>query len=181
MGRGRPAAAGLLSLKTGIAPVYRSDARVLILGSLPGDASIATARYYAHPRNQFWHLLGNVIGVCLIEMEYNKRIEAIKNSGVALWDVIGEAHRPGSLDQKIRDVQLNDLSAFTHKLPNLRAVAFNGRKASDLARKVFATAAPHILILPSSSPANTQNFDAKLVHWAAISDHLNGQIERPRG
>ena len=112
MGRGGPAASGILSRKAGLPPIVHGDARVLILGSLPGDASLAAVQYYAHPRNQIWTLLGRVVGCDLVAMEYSARIKAIDLAGVALWDVVCEAHRPGSLDQKIRHVRLNNLPKF---------------------------------------------------------------------
>ena len=112
MGRGGPAASGILSRKAGLPPIVHGGARVLILGSLPGDASLAVAQYYAFPRNQFWTLLGRVIGCDLVAMEYSARIKAIDLAGVALWDVVGEAHRPGSFDQKMRHASLNNLRKF---------------------------------------------------------------------
>ena len=84
MGRGRPAATGIL--KTGLPPIARSDARVLILGSLPGDVSLAATEYYAHPRTHFWPLLSGVIGHNVVAMTYPDRIVALHEAGIALWD-----------------------------------------------------------------------------------------------
>ena len=172
MGRGGPAASGILSRKAGLPPIVHGGARVLILGSLPGDASLAAAQYYAFPRNQFWTLLGRVIGCDLVAMEYSARIKAIDLAGVALWDVVCEAHRPASLDQKIRHVRLNDLRKFARQLPNLQAVAFNGKTAAALAGNAFDTLPLDILHLPSSSPAYTIGVETKSIKWDTLSRYL---------
>jgi len=85
-----------------MAPVGSTDARLLILGSLPGEASLRAQRYYAHPQNQFWRLLGSAIGVELASVPYEDRLVLLAARGIALWDVVGEARRLGSLDGAIR-------------------------------------------------------------------------------
>lgn len=172
MGRGRSAVAGILSLKTGLPPVMRCDARVLILGSLPGDASLVAQEYYAHPRNQFWRLVGGIIGCNLAGINYPARLDALQMVGIALWDVIGEADRPGSLDQKIRHAQINDLREFVGRLPHLRAIAFNGKKAGALVGNMFARMSVDILHLPSSSPAYTIDAATKAEAWSVLSRYL---------
>src|SRR5881392_749469 len=97
----------MVSVKAGLPPIARSDARLFLLGSLPGDASLAARRYYAHPTNQFWRLLGSAIGEELAALDYEQRLERLAERRVGLWDVIASARRPGSLDQAIRDVQHN--------------------------------------------------------------------------
>lgn len=172
MGRGGPAAAGILKRKIGLPPIARGDAQVLILGSLPGDASLAARQYYAHPRNHFWQLVGGVIGRDLGAIEYSARIHALQMAGIALWDVVAEANRPGSLDQKIRNAQANDLRAFAGKLPHLRAIAFNGKKAAALAMDAFDQLPVDILYLPSSSPAHAINAITKSAAWGVLSRYL---------
>src|SRR4051812_10192514 len=95
-------------LLASFAPVVASDTRVLILGSLPGAASLAASQYYGHPRNHFWRLVGDVIGVDLVEMDYHARLTALLEHRIGLWDVIAEARRIGSLDSEIRDHTQND-------------------------------------------------------------------------
>src|SRR3982751_3876069 len=90
-----------VSVKVGLPPVARRDARLFVLGSLPGDASLAAQRYYAHPSNQFWRLLGTAIGEELQPLSYEQRLECLSERGIGLWDVIASASRPGSLDQAI--------------------------------------------------------------------------------
>ena len=89
-------------VKTGLPPIARPNARLFILGSLPGDASLAVAQYYAHPQNQFWRLVGSVICENLHDLAYSDRLERLAEHRIGLWDVIGSAVRRGSLDQAIR-------------------------------------------------------------------------------
>src|SRR3954454_19422556 len=92
-----------VGVKFGLPPIARSDARLFILGSLPGDASLAARRYYAHPTNQFWRLLGSAIGEELQSLAYHDRLERLTERRIGLWDVIASARRSGSLDQAIRE------------------------------------------------------------------------------
>src|SRR5437660_8879301 len=96
-----------VSVKVGLPPVAGRDARLFILGSLPGDASLAARRYYAHPTNQFWRLLGGAVGEDLQRLSYERRLERLARRRVGLWDVIASAARAGSLDQAIRDAEHN--------------------------------------------------------------------------
>ena len=152
-----------------MAPVGSADAMLLILGSLPGEASLAAQRYYAHPQNQFWRLLGGAIGEPLAEFDYADRLERLAVRGIALWDVVGEARRAGSLDGAIRDVRANPLAAFVASHPRLRAVAFNGQTAARIGRAQLATTDRVALIdLPSSSAAHTLSFADKAARWALL-------------
>ena len=158
-----------MTIKRSMAPVGASDAVLLILGSLPGEASLAAQRYYAHPQNQFWRLLGGAMGEQLAEMDYAARLERLAERGIALWDVVGEARRAGSLDGAIRDVRANPLTAFAASHPRLRAVAFNGQTAAKIGRAQLADiAAPALIDLPSSSAAYTLPFAAKAARWAML-------------
>ena len=82
-----------MTLKRAFDPVVDARTRLLILGSLPGDASLKAGQYYGHPQNGFWRLIGGVIGVDLVALPYPERLEALKGAGVGLWDVIAEAER----------------------------------------------------------------------------------------
>ena len=96
-----------MTRKSSFPPVAAADARLLVLGSLPGDRSLAEARYYAHPQNQFWALMSGVLARDLVALAYDERLVALRDAGVALWDVIGSAHRIGSTDAAILDAQVN--------------------------------------------------------------------------
>jgi double-stranded uracil-DNA glycosylase len=156
-------------LKTGLPPIARSDARLFILGSLPGDASLAARQYYAHPQNQFWRLVGSVIAEDLHSLPYESRLQRLAEHRIGLWDVVGSAVRRGSLDQAIRLADHNRIERLIHDFPNLEAVAFNGGTSAGIGRKLIgADSRLTLLDLPSSSPANTQAFARKAAAWAAI-------------
>src|SRR6188768_1018436 len=108
--------------KSSFPPVVAPDTRVLVLGSLPGEKSLAVQRYYAHPQNRFWHLIGKVIGTELEPLAYEERLEALLTAKVGLWDTVASAHRTGSLDAAIREAEHNPLVELVASLPELRAV-----------------------------------------------------------
>lgn len=154
-------------------PVTRADTRLLILGSLPGAASLARGQYYANPRNQFWRLAGAVIGADLIALDYRDRLETLLDAGVGLWDTVAQATRTGSLDAAIRDHRPSDLGALVESLPALRAIAFNGGTSARIGRRTLGEVAGIALIhLPSSSPAYTLPFEAKCAIWLALRAYL---------
>ena len=152
-----------------MAPVGSNDARLLILGSLPGEASLKAQRYYAHPQNQFWRLLGAAVGEELASLEYEARLERLSALRIALWDVVGEARRQGSLDGSIREAVANPLADYVATHPRLKAIAFNGQTAARLGRLALAGREGLALIdLPSSSPAYTLPFAWKVDRWAEL-------------
>ncbi len=144
--------------------------RLLVLGSLPGEVSLARGQYYAHPQNQFWRLMAEVTGRPLPAMAYEARLAALLEAGVGLWDVIATAERAGSLDGAIRAHQPNALGALAAGLPRLQAIAFNGGKAAAIGRKALAGLEDWALVdLPSSSPAYTRPFAEKLAAWKVLA------------
>lgn len=159
-----------MTLKRSMPPAGSNDASMLILGSLPGEASLAAHRYYAHPQNQFWRLLGGALGEPLADMAYEERLARLCARGVALWDVVGSARRVGSLDGAIREASANRLSDFIATHPRLRTVAFNGKTAARLGRLAIGMPGDLKLIdLPSSSPAYTLPFADKAKRWAVLA------------
>ena len=159
----------MASVKIGLPPIARPDARLFVLGSLPGDASLAAQRYYAHPTNQFWRLLGGAIGVELQELPYEQRLERLAERRIGLWDVVASAHRSGSLDQAIRAANHNAIDRLLHDFTELRAIAFNGSAAAAIGRKLIGDDHRLTLIdLPSSSAANTGRFADKAAVWAQL-------------
>lgn len=159
---------------SGFAPLARSDAGILILGSLPSQRSIARNEYYAHPQNAFWRIMAVLAAA---EGSYESRIAALQRAGIAVWDVLASSVRRGSLDADIRmsTARVNNFEAFFASHSEIRRVCFNGQKAA----KIFATRVPQgvvdgriqLVTLPSTSPANAAiSFQQKLERWqAAVS------------
>lgn len=166
-----------MSLKHSFAPIFDPDARILVLGSLPGDRSLAAQRYYAHPQNQFWQLMTPVVGRDLVALDYDDRLAALRTSKVALWDVIGSARRAGSSDSAIFDVEGNDIATLITRLSKLRAVAFNGGTALKQGVKLLGPnfAGPTVVALPSSSPLHTIGLPAKQPAWNQLAAFLLDQ------
>jgi TDG/mug DNA glycosylase family protein len=156
--------------KASFGPITDAGTRLLMLGSLPGEVSLARSQYYAHPRNQFWRLMAEVLGDAgPAAPDYEVRLEALRRHGVGLWDVVRSAYRAGSLDANIREHEPNALQALTQTLPSLTAVAFNGATASTIGRKLLAGVRGLTLLdLPSSSPALTAPFETKLAAWLRL-------------
>jgi len=152
-------------------PLVRTNTQVLVLGSLPGRASLQAGEYYAHPRNQFWRMISAIIRQPLTTLPYAERIESLLCAGVGLWDVIESAERTGSLDADLKQVAYNDLRTLIKNLPSLQAIAFNGKTAGRASRQLqdcpFA-----LLQLPSSSPAFTMSYANKLALWREIEGYL---------
>lgn len=152
----------------GFDPIADDRTRLLILGSLPGRASLTVGQYYAHPRNAFWRLVGGVVGVDLAALPYPERLDALGAARIGLWDVIASAERPGSLDAAIRNPEAADLKRLVASLPNLKAVAFNGGKAARLGRAILGQTGLVLIDLPSSSPAHTKTAAEKAAVWSTL-------------
>ncbi|GMR00583.1 MAG: DNA-deoxyinosine glycosylase [Zetaproteobacteria bacterium] len=163
---------------TGFPYSAASDARVLILGSMPSRKSLAEQQYYAHPRNAFWPIMGELFGFDTT-LPYGRRLHCLRESGIALWDVAHQCVRPGSLDANMRNVQANDFSKFFAAYPRIHAIFFNGRMAESLFRKLVLPQLDdpyHNLplhCLPSTSPAHAaRSFAQKLTAWKTIKQAL---------
>ena len=155
--------------QTGFPPVIDRATRILILGSFPGVASLRAQQYYAHPRNQFWALLSEVIKQDLPGMAYPERLACLLAHRIGLWDVIADCQRVGSLDTAIRQAQPNQFALLRQQCPQLMRVCFNGKTSGRFAAQ-FAAAGYDTLVLPSSSPANAQlSFAQKLAQWRGIA------------
>jgi hypoxanthine-DNA glycosylase len=158
----------------GFPPITDHHTKLLILGSFPGVASLQVAQYYAHPRNQFWRLIGDLIQCDLVHQAYEDRLVILRAHRIGLWDVIASAQRQGSLDANIRNAVDNPLITLLATLPQLQAIGFNGGTASRLGLKILGDLASRyqLLSLPSSSPAHTMPYSNKLCTWRALSDYL---------
>ncbi len=162
------------------APIAADGARVLILGSLPGKRSLAEQQYYAQPQNAFWKIMGELFGAGP-ELPYAGRTQRLSASGIALWDVIASAERPGSLDSSIvgASVIVNDFGKLFARCPEIELICFNGVKAAELferrVRPALDSEFAHFeyLRLPSTSPANAaMRFQEKLARWSIVRDAL---------
>lgn len=157
-------------------PVVRSDARLLLLGSFPGVASLSAGQYYAHPRNQFWPIVGRLVGIDLVPLRYEDRLARLREARIALWDVVATCRRRGSLDADIRDAQSNAFETMLARAPALAAVGFNGATAARHA-EWFATRGFKVYALPSTSPAHARiDADAKWRAWSVLNS--DGWIAR---
>lgn len=158
------------SLLQGLAPVVDPATRILILGSFPGAASLAAQQYYAHPRNQFWKLVGALVGEDLYCLPYAERLPRLLAHGVGLWDVLAACEREGSLDSAIRKPAANDFARLRLLCPQLETVGFNGQASGKFAPQ-FAQHGYRTVVLPSSSPAHmTLTFEQKLAVWRTLYD-----------
>ncbi|HMB57949.1 MAG TPA: DNA-deoxyinosine glycosylase [Arenimonas sp.] len=153
------------------APVAAADARILILGSMPGKASLDAVEYYAHPRNIFWRILGELTGAGR-ELAYEHRLQKLQTAGIALWDVLESCERRGSLDADIHgdSMRANDFANFFRAHPQLQRVLFNGATAATtfdrLVRPGLSTTTLQFQRLPSTSPANAAiSYERKLEAW----------------
>lgn len=163
----------MVNRKSSFPPVVAPNTRVLVLGSLPGERSLAAGRYYAHPQNRFWHLIGGVIGVELAPLDYERRLVALLAAGVGLWDTVASAHRAGSLDAAIREAEPNPLADLAASLPELRAVGFNGKASARIGMPQLAATGLALIPLPSSSPANASiPLADKEKLWNALGEFL---------
>ena len=156
------------------APSAAPDARVLILGSMPGGESLRRQQYYAHPRNAFWPIMGALFGFSP-ELPYPERLEWLKKHHVALWDSLAGCERDGSLDSNIRDPEPNDIPGLLRECPSIRTVFCNGTASFRFLKKYHAElfGRPDLTIvrLPSTSPAAAVfSFGEKLAQWRTVKD-----------
>ncbi len=170
-----------MTVAHGFDAVSDAHALVLILGSMPGRASLTAGRYYAHPRNAFWPIMGELIGAGPA-LSYARRCEQLRISRIALWDVLQRCQRQGSLDASIdnESLEINDFNAFFDVHPYIRHVFFNGRKAEECFRRRVLPTLDHreltLQRLPSTSPAHAaMSHERKLEAWRRVLDVLPGR------
>jgi TDG/mug DNA glycosylase family protein len=152
----------------GLKPIVNEKSTVLILGSMPSKISIEKGQYYANPKNQFWKIIKEILGVNS-ELPYRRRKDILLTQGFALWDILKSCERNGSLDKNIRNPIANDLEAFLTKYEQINKIGFNGQKSMKLAKKLEINfLSRSIIVLPSSSPANTSSLAEKIVKWKSF-------------
>ncbi|CAG0970978.1 hypothetical protein BURK1_01221 [Burkholderiales bacterium] len=157
----------------GLAPVLPRDARVLVLGSFPGVASLAARQYYAHPRNHFWPVMGALVDEPLPAMAYADRLARLCAHGIALWDTIVACERDGSSDQSIRHAVRAEVARVRRASPRIEVVAFNGNTAARALPR-WRDAGYATVALPSTSPAYTLPLAEKLAAWRALGEWIEG-------
>jgi len=167
-GRSSPVSAGVTAADDrleGLAPVIDARVETLVLGSFPSAKSLAAGQYYAHPRNQFWLILGAVLAEPLVDLPYVERLARLLAHSIGLWDVVGACERIGSLDAAIRNPDENDVMRLARRIPRLRRVLLNGRRAGRAAESLIG-AGYRALVVPSSSPAFAAlSLEAKIRLW----------------
>ena len=156
------------------APSADDDARVLILGSMPGEESLRQQQYYAHPRNAFWRIMGELFGFPA-DLPYEERLEQLKRCHVALWDTLAGCKRSGSLDSNIREPEPNDIAGLLKKCPSIRTICCNGAASARFLKQfhagIFTAGKWEILQLPSTSPAAAvYSYAEKLERWSVVKE-----------
>ncbi len=157
--------------KQSFPPITTPNARILILGTMPGEESLARGEYYANPRNQFWRIMQSLFDVPL-SAPYNERIARLRENQIALWDVLHSCERVGSLDSAIKNAVPNDFGALLASMPGLKAIAFNGKKSAGWFERWVKvdTSRLRMLVLTSTSPAAAMAFEKKLAAWAVLKE-----------
>ena len=173
-----------MKLSQGFAPISRPDARILILGSIPGVASLDAAQYYAFPRNAFWKIMAELFNAGT-DLSYPSRLQMLGSNQIALWDVIQSCHRPGSLDSNIvaDGMTTNNFKEFFVRHPQIQRVFFNGQTAASLFKKMVSPGLEgnfEYTTLPSTSPANAaSSYAKKLEAWSVIKNGGPARIQFP--
>lgn len=160
-------------LKNSFPPISTQDAFILVLGSMPGEVSLQKSQYYAHPGNIFWKIMCIAAGIDLTA-SYSQRVEILKAKKVALWDVLKQCEREGSLDSSIKrhSEEANNLIEFLTRHPKVEKICFNGQKALNSFNRHILKANPdlqekyRLVLLPSTSPANASiPYETKYNIW----------------
>ena len=162
----------------GLMPVCGENPKILILGSFPSLKSLEKNEYYGNPKNHFWKIMEAVFGTDT-SLSYDKRIESLKNAGIALWDAASECRREKSSDATLKDVKPNDIARILIKNKPVRVIALNGKTGAEKYFKKFhpdfSKKFPDVKVitLPSSSPANArQSLDDKIKEWSALKEYI---------
>jgi hypoxanthine-DNA glycosylase len=159
------------------APIIGTDPRIIVVGSMPGVASLEAVQYYAHPRNAFWPIMGQLFGIDH-RASYRSRVRQLEGLPLILWDTLQACHRPGSLDSNIDadSVRANDFAGLL--FPAIRAIVFNGATAEKYFRRLVVPQLPNaldieLIKMPSTSPAHAgMSFEQKLADWRRLLDYL---------
>ena len=153
-------------------PIVDSDAKILILGSVPGVKSLEKQQYYAHPQNKFWKIIFELFNENFTD-NYQERIALLKKKNIALWDVIDSCERKGSLDSEIKNEEANQIEDLLENHPKIQAIFCNGGKSFKNLQKILGKEYKiPVFLLPSTSPLHTISFERKLEDWKVIKNFL---------
>lgn len=154
-------------------PIINSESKILILGSIPGIKSIEMQQYYAHPQNKFWKIICEIFNE-EFSLNYQERIKILQKHHIALWDVIDNCERKGSLDSEIRNEEANKIGELLHNYPNIKAIFCNGQKSHKNLLKILPKDFHlPIIVLPSTSPAHASlRYEEKLKSWKMVLNYL---------
>lgn len=153
-------------------PIIDDHSKILILGSVPGVKSLEQQEYYAHPQNKFWTIIFELLGE-EFTLNYDLKLNILKQNKIALWDVIDSCERKGSLDSEIKNEEINDIKSLLEKHPNIMAIFCNGGKSyKGLIKLLGKNYKIPIFLLPSTSPLHTISFEKKLSEWKRILEFV---------
>lgn len=153
-------------------PIVSEEAKILILGSVPGAKSLEMEEYYAHPQNQFWKIIFHLFNENYTS-DYVEKLQVLKRNKIALWDVIDTCERKGSLDSEIRNEEANNIQQLLENYPSIKAIFCNGQKSFKNLQKIMGKECViPIFVLPSTSPLHTISFEKKLVEWEILKSFL---------
>lgn len=157
-------------LRHGLPPIIGPGVRVLILGNMPSEMSLAAQQYYGNPRNAFWRIMSEIVGFAAAA-PYDERVTALVDRHIAVWDVLRSCRRVGSLDSAVEPDSMvpNDFAALFASFPEITRVVFNGAAAEkNFTRLVQIDRILQFSRLPSTSPAQTMRYADKLAAWQAV-------------
>ncbi len=149
-------------------PFVNSQTKILILGTMPGIASLEKQEYYAHKRNHFWKIMYTLLDNLPISEIFEEKIQLLQANNIWLWDVLENCERKGSLDIHIKNQKENDFETLFKEFPGITTIIFNGKESHKYFLKKFRQIKGITYhVMPSTSPANTMSFDNKLKMWSA--------------
>ncbi|HMI07146.1 MAG TPA: DNA-deoxyinosine glycosylase [Flavobacterium sp.] len=150
-------------------PFADANSEILILGTMPGAMSLAKQEYYAHKQNAFWKIIYSVFAQLPVAERFDEKIKLLQQNNIALWDVLENCERVGSLDINIKNHKENDILGLLKKHPKIRTIIFNGKESEKyFLRKFGVIEGIQFHQMPSTSPANTMKFDHKLKSWSEV-------------
>ena len=152
---------------TSFAPIVNSETKILILGTIPGVASLAKQEYYGHPRNHFWPILFELLNTMPVSNVFEDKVKTLQTHKIGLWDVLKNCQRQGSLDIHIKKPLENDFEGLLKQFPNINKIVFNGKESHKYFFKKFGQIQGiTYYTMPSTSPANTMSLEKKIEIWA---------------